>query len=157
MKYIITKERLTKQGITDMGDFLEPYPWKWLLHLTFAYGTSYKRKRSAKSPKKSAPLDNPVTSKGAKKLFKNFMRTLGRGIIYFMVVEWRQNEDVVHIHALLGETSRPIHWKHGKSQIKPYDPTRGARYYILKYFFTDHFDFAFRMPKKIGGSKYVTA
>jgi hypothetical protein len=163
MKYRVNQISHTKQGIEEMAERIKPYPWKWLLHLTFAYIDLSKRKRNRKRKQKQSALfhgdsrqaDDTIKPERAKKLFKNFMRTVGRGVIYFMVVEWKPHEADVHIHALIGQTTKPIRWKHGVRKLERYDPTRGVRFYILKFFFTDHFDMAFRLPRKIGGSRKI--
>lgn len=163
MEYKVGGTSHTRQAITEMANLIKPYPWEWLLHLTFAYIDLSKRKRKRKCQQNrsaffqgdSRQADDTLKPERAKKLFKNFMRTVGRGVIYFMVVEWKPYEGAVHIHALIGETAKPIRWKHGVRKIERYDPTRGARFYILKYFFTNHFDMAFRLPKKVGGSRKI--
>jgi hypothetical protein len=161
MKYKVeksTKKSFNQQGIEDMGQYID-YPWKWFLHLTFAYNNLSNRKRQQKRSTlfrvDARQSDDTIKPERAKKLFKNFMRTVGRDVPYFVVIEWRPPKDAVHVHALIGETTKPIRWKHGVRQIKQYDPTRGARFYILKHLFTDHFDMALRMPRKPGRSKKI--
>jgi hypothetical protein len=85
----------------------------------------------------------PVSQEYALRQWGTFRRNLaldvGVPMFWFYGVEHGEKFGRLHLHALTGNTERlPVFrirelWKAGWSHVKPYDPRKGASYYITKY------------------------
>jgi len=114
-----------------LGKYLHEYPWEWWATVTFR--------------------DDPVDY-GAWRRIREFLtwleRKQGRPVGAFIALElhrYRGNGDpaslVPHFHLLVlnvAGVSRKAAWRYlytrcGRSRIEPYNPDRGASYYISKY------------------------
>jgi len=108
------------------------WDWDWFVTLTF----------------RDPATDNPYWTKigwaYAKNAWRGFVRALGQqaGEIYwFRATEFQRWRGVPHFHALVGgvgKLRRDEAWswwfeRYGFARILPYDPTKGAGYYLCKY------------------------
>ena len=104
------------------AQYLNTFPWDWFATLTFS-------KR--------------ISTRIAFKMFNKWKimlkKAVGNKIFYFMVIEKpRFKGDNVHFHIFMNgvKAENPDVWKQrwleiaGVSDIKPYDNTQGATYYI---------------------------
>lgn len=101
-----------KELIRETGEWLHGFQWQFFLTLTFRRSMSLWQ---------------------SERYFKNYIKQYDNGIIYFFVLEPHRLRHGYHVHLLLGKTSTLIKWKHGNSDIQPYDSQRGAVYYVAKY------------------------
>jgi hypothetical protein len=115
------------------GLFLERWPWSWFTTNTFR---------------------TEIHPEAAGKVWKRWIHLLNReifgsrywsrpqdGVIWARGLEY-QRRGVIHFHALLGRipaSVRRLAWMDrwnelaGFARIEPYDPSKGARYYLGKY------------------------
>jgi len=114
-----------------MGEFLSRYAWEWWVTITFRdEATTY------------------TAHNAAKRFLLHVERAAGRHVGAFYAIErhkYRGGGDPAsltpHIHLLVtnvaGVSRRAVwRWAHerfGRTRIEPYDPDRGASYYIAKY------------------------
>ena len=68
---------------------------------------------------------------------------------------------IFHVHAVMSGTDRLVtsyiakRWSFGRADVDLYDPTRGAAWYLAKYYGDDRahweqFDCSWRMPERVG-------
>ena len=114
-----------------MGEFLCQYPWEWWGTITFR---------------------DEIVTYGASRRVRQFFRWLegerGAPVGAFIAIEmhkYRGGGDpaslVPHVHFLalnVAGVERRAAWRYlwercGRSRIEPYDPDRGASFYIAKY------------------------
>lgn len=115
------------------AEFLDEWPWDWFTTHTFRH---------------------EIYPEAANKVWNRWIHQLNRhvfgvrytnrphdGVTWARGLEY-QRRGVIHFHALLGRipsTTRRLDWMDkwtklaGYARIQPYDPTRGARYYLSKY------------------------
>ena len=114
-----------------MGEFLSRYAWEWWGTVTFRDEVcTYTAQRAARA------------------LLSHIERAAGRHIGAFYVLErhrYRGGDDPAsltpHIHFLAlnvaGVSRRAVwrwaHMRYGRTRIEPYDPHKGASYYVAKY------------------------
>lgn len=135
-----------------IGDFLNGYPWAHYLTLTFRPPQHYKRATDPGLLAHGEPWGRfskrihsaaPVSQDYALRQWGAFRRTMARAaavpLFWFYGVEHGEQFGRLHLHALTGNTERlPVatireYWRSGWSHVKPYDPRKGASYYITKY------------------------
>ena len=114
-----------------MGDWLSAYRWEWWATVTFR-----------------ADFSLPSAMRAARNFFLMVEDAAERPVGGFWAIErhkYRGGDDpaslVPHIHALVTNVtgvSRKAVWEKcfkrwGRTRIEPYDPNRGASWYIAKY------------------------
>ncbi|MFH1235639.1 MAG: hypothetical protein V1685_01730 [Parcubacteria group bacterium] len=111
--------------IQAYGDWLDRAEWDWIITVTVKDGLSIEAVKNG--------VIDLITHYSAR---------------YFLVVEPNQNRRL-HIQGLIAGVPNfrrlPIQddltWRYGRSEIKPYDPMQGWRFYILKYLEKNYADF----------------
>lgn len=135
-----------------IGDFLNGYPWAHYLTLTFRPPQTHKKATDPALVANGQPWGRytrritsaaPVSQEYALRQWAAFRGRLAREIrvpmFWFYGVEHGEKFGRLHLHALTGNTERlPVYvmrelWRSGWSHVKPYDPRKGASYYITKY------------------------
>jgi len=120
--------------VSAWAKFLESREWD-------LFGTFTFRRANERSDKRSRPPYEYMTVKAAKPLFRKFVRSLSSDIWFIAFFETGSNEDNLHIHALLGNTTglssrivaRRWWWRGGgSSKVFHYDKERGANHYLPK-------------------------
>ena len=113
---------------TAWGEHLSRFAWDWFTTLTF--------KRS-------------VSAAAADYAWRDFCKWLrqdcGHRCEWFRVAEL-QSRGAIHLHALMGDCanvrrlSAMDYWftRYGIARVVPYDPARGARYYLCQYVAKDY-------------------
>lgn len=115
-----------KKTVDAYGKWLEPYPWSWYGHLTFAKDRIY--------------------TEAASRMFEQAIQDLGNGnIIYVRAIEWHRDRFCTHIHCLIGNSKEKIVWKHGIYKMESYDPQKGARFYLAKFSMSDKADLDYKL------------
>ena len=115
------------------GAFLEGWHWSWFTTNTF---------RNDTHPEAAGKTWNRWIHQLNRHIFGvRYTKRLHDGVIWARGLEY-QRRGVIHFHALIGRvpaTVRRLDWMDvwdglaGYARIEPYDPTRGARYYLGKY------------------------
>ena len=111
---------------TAVGEWLGRYPWDAWCTLTFRAGN----------------FTTEAATRAADNLLEWLRREGAPDVTYFIGHEVGGLGGRLHLHGLLGQlppidTRRGI-WKfwykrYGRAQVLPYDPERGAAYYVSKY------------------------
>lgn len=115
-----------RKTLDAWGKWLEPFPWDWYGHLTFAKDRIY--------------------AEAASRMFQEAIKDReDRKIIYVRAIEWHRDRYCTHIHCLIGNSKEKIVWKHGIAKIEPYDPQGGARFYLAKFFLSDRADLDYKL------------
>lgn len=104
------------------GELLAPFRFDWFATLTFRNN-----------------VPRPVAEVGWRDLCRWLRAKAGHRVEWFRVAEL-QTRGVVHFHALVGDCAgvrrlSAVDWwrdRYGFAQVQPYDPGRGARFYLTK-------------------------
>lgn len=139
-------------ALLALGDFLNGYPWAHYLTLTFRPPQTHKKATDAGLLAHGEPWGRyqrkivsaaPVSQDYALRQWGVFRRQITTAAdvptFWFYGVEHGEMFGRLHLHALTGNTERlPVgtmreYWRAGWSHVKPYDPRKGASYYVCKY------------------------
>jgi len=114
------------KGVQVFGKWLCGWDWEWFVSLTFHYdkvGVVWSNKRW-------------------QKWIQGIRKRIGHRVEFVRVTEY-QLRDAIHFHALMLNTGGYMRlrardlWcnkmKNGYARVLPYDPNRGAGYYVAKY------------------------
>lgn len=119
------------------GEWLSTWPWDWWATLTFRDEYS------------------PNAADRAFLRWARWLRTDSPSLGYFVGHELGRIGGRLHLHALIGglqpQVYRTAAWKrwhdrHGRAEILPYDPDRGASHYISKYVAKDFARYGIEEP-----------
>ena len=93
----------------QMGEWLNQFPWNYVLHCTF---------------------DKPYSIDGATRAFQDYLNMYPTCYSYFSV----EDQGRPHVHALIGriESMNLLPWGLGYHQIQQFDKTKGAAWYVSK-------------------------
>ena len=123
-----------KKELADAyGEFINDWPWDWFGTFTF---------REAIHPESANKIFNRYTHYLNRSMYGvRYTNRPNDGAIIVRGSEW-QGRGVLHYHALIGRIAKGVRrfewmeqWNKmaGFARIYPYNPNRGARYYLGKY------------------------
>ncbi len=128
-----TSDRSGVQLVQAWGDFLAPWPWSWFTTHTFEDRTH---------PEAAIKCWNRWIHQLNREIFGvRYTARLQDGVLWVRGLEY-QKRGVIHFHALVGRVPDDVgrfdfmkRWEllAGYARIFPYDPVKGARYYLGKY------------------------
>ena len=122
--------------VTALGEWLSAYPWEAWCTLTFRAGE----------------FSHEAATRAVNRWLEWIRKEGSPDVAYFVAHELGNVGGRLHLHGLLGNltayTSRKALWdrwfkQYGRAQVLPYDPERGAAYYVSKYVTKElaHWDF----------------
>jgi hypothetical protein len=119
--------------VNEWAAFLDHWPWDWFTTNTF---------REEIHPESAGKVWNKWLHQLNREIFgSRYWNRPNDGVIWARGLEY-QRRGVIHFHGLIGrvpELTAPLVWMDkwndlaGFARIFPYDPGKGARFYLSKY------------------------
>jgi len=146
MKYIQDYSQVNLLRVA-WANLLNRYRWTWFTTLTFR-----------DLPKSYTAINQ------TKKWLKTIEKAEKRDIGYFMCLEYTKLQNRPHMHLIMGNLegiARDKWWlswytRYGAARILPFNPVRGAAYYLTKYVIKDIYHKAIFEIKGLRGLDQLT-